>query len=108
MVSSAVSPPTQFARLDVTAALGVAPDLIPVRLRDPSVCFPALACDTVCNPWRIVAEIGRPRGALALLEGGRGTRTAPYRGLAEFIGDLTGHMQLERGVQSPMLEPTDA
>jgi regulator of cell morphogenesis and NO signaling len=54
---------------------------------------------------REMAEIRRLTADLTLPDGACGTWTGLYRGLAEFIDDLTEHMRLENDVLFPQFEP---
>jgi regulator of cell morphogenesis and NO signaling len=53
---------------------------------------------------RKVAEIRRLTANLSLPDGACGTWTGLYRGLTEFIDDLTEHMRLENDVLFPQFE----
>jgi regulator of cell morphogenesis and NO signaling len=53
---------------------------------------------------REVAEIRRLTANLSLPDGACGTWTGLYRGLTEFIDDLTEHMRLENDVLFPQFE----
>jgi regulator of cell morphogenesis and NO signaling len=52
-----------------------------------------------------VEEIRRLTANLTLPDGACGTWTGLYRGLEEFIADLTEHMRLENEVLFPQFEP---
>lgn len=52
-----------------------------------------------------VQEIRRLTANLSLPDGACGTWTGLYRGLEEFIADLTEHMRLEKEVLFPQFEP---
>lgn len=54
---------------------------------------------------REVTEIRRLTANLTLPDGACGTWTGLYRGLTEFIADLTEHMRLENDVLFPQFEP---
>jgi regulator of cell morphogenesis and NO signaling len=54
---------------------------------------------------REMAEIRRLTADMTLPDGACGTWTGLYRGLAEFIDDLTEHMRLENDVLFPQFEP---
>lgn len=53
---------------------------------------------------REVAEIRRLTANLSLPDGACGTWTGLYRGLTEFLADLTEHMRLENDVLFPQFE----